>query len=81
MAGTVLIGLALNTMFGWWWIEYVAALLFLVWLARETREAFEEAKGGRNEEQGIHYHLKACFISQPLLSKIPNLGNIAQMHL
>jgi len=44
MAGTVLIGLALNALFGWWWIEYVAALLFLVWLARETWEAFEEAR-------------------------------------
>ena len=44
MAGTVLIGLALNALFGWWWIEYVAALLFLVWLARETWEAFEEAQ-------------------------------------
>jgi divalent metal cation (Fe/Co/Zn/Cd) transporter len=50
MAGTVLIGLALNTIFGWWWIEYIAALLFLVWLARETWEAFEEAKGKRDEE-------------------------------
>ncbi len=49
MAGTVLLGLGLNTLFGWWWIEYVAALLFLVWLARETWEAFEEAQGGRNE--------------------------------
>ena len=44
MAGTVLIGLALNALFGWWWIEYVAALLFLVWLARETWEAFEGAQ-------------------------------------
>jgi len=46
MAGTVLLGLALNTIFGWWWIEYIAALLFLIWLLRETWEAFEEAKGG-----------------------------------
>lgn len=44
MAGTVLIGLALNALFGWWWAEHIAALLFLVWLARETREAFEEAR-------------------------------------
>jgi divalent metal cation (Fe/Co/Zn/Cd) transporter len=45
MAGTVLIGLALNALFGWWWVENVAALLFLVWLLRETWEAFEEAWG------------------------------------
>ncbi len=44
MAGTVLVGLGLNILFGWWWIEYVAALLFLFWLVRETREAFEEAR-------------------------------------
>src|SRR5271157_560472 len=44
MAGTVLLGLALNTFFGWWWVEDGAALIFLVWLGRETREAFEEAR-------------------------------------
>jgi divalent metal cation (Fe/Co/Zn/Cd) transporter len=46
MAGTVLIGLALNALFGWWWVENIAALVFLVWLARETWEAFEEARSG-----------------------------------
>ncbi len=43
MAGTVLVGLVFNALFGWWWVENIAALLFLVWLLRETREAFEEA--------------------------------------
>ncbi len=43
MAATVLGGLLLNALFGWWWIEDVAALLFLVWLVRETWETFEEA--------------------------------------
>ena len=43
MAGTVLVGLILNAFFGWWWVENVAALLFLIWLVAETREAFEEA--------------------------------------
>jgi divalent metal cation (Fe/Co/Zn/Cd) transporter len=46
MAGTVLAGLVLNSLFGWWWVESVAALLFLFWLVRETREAFEEAREG-----------------------------------
>ena len=46
MAGTVLIGLLLYTAFGWWWVEDVAALVFLVWLGRETWEAFEEARNG-----------------------------------
>jgi divalent metal cation (Fe/Co/Zn/Cd) transporter len=44
MAGTVLLGLLLNAIFGWWWVEHVAALLFLAWLFRETREAFAEAR-------------------------------------
>jgi divalent metal cation (Fe/Co/Zn/Cd) transporter len=44
MAGTVLLGLLLNAVFGWWWVEYVAALLFLAWLFRETLEAFAEAR-------------------------------------
>jgi divalent metal cation (Fe/Co/Zn/Cd) transporter len=46
MAGTVFIGLALNAWLGWWWVEPVAALVFLVWLGRETWETFEEARRG-----------------------------------
>jgi divalent metal cation (Fe/Co/Zn/Cd) transporter len=42
MAGTVLLGLVLNSILGWGWIEYAAALLFLIWLTRETVEAFKE---------------------------------------
>jgi len=43
MAGTVLLGLLLNTLFGWWWAEDVAGLVFLFWLGRETLEAFAES--------------------------------------
>jgi len=46
MAATVLVGLALNSLFGLWWAEYVAALVFLIWLIQETREAFEESRPG-----------------------------------
>jgi len=49
MAGVVLLGLALNALWGWWWVESVAALLFLIWLLRETWEAFEEAQIERNK--------------------------------
>ena len=35
--------------FGRWWAENVAALLFLVWLLRETSETFEKAKEKREE--------------------------------
>lgn len=44
MAGTVLVGLVANALFHLWWAEDLAALLFLFWLALETREAFEAAR-------------------------------------
>jgi len=44
MAATVLGGLLLNYVFHWWWAEHVAALLFLYWLAGETKEAFDVAQ-------------------------------------
>ena len=43
MAGTVLFGLVLNSLFGLWWIENMAALIFLIWLVRETVESFKDA--------------------------------------
>ena len=48
MAGTVLIGLALNGVLGWWWAEYIAVAVFLYWLFGETREAFEAAGGNED---------------------------------
>jgi divalent metal cation (Fe/Co/Zn/Cd) transporter len=47
MAATVLVGLGLNILFGLWWVEYIAALVFLIWLLLETREAFEAACGAK----------------------------------
>lgn len=44
MAGTVLVGTVLFALFSWWWVDKMAALLFLVWLGRETWEAWEEAR-------------------------------------
>ena len=46
-AGTVLIGLAVNALWRWWWAEHIAAFLFLVWLLLDTWEAFEEAQTER----------------------------------
>lgn len=43
MAAIVLVGLVLNALFHWWWAEDLAALVFLVWLVGETREAWEDA--------------------------------------
>jgi divalent metal cation (Fe/Co/Zn/Cd) transporter len=52
MAGTVLVGLVLNTLFGWWWAEYLAALVFLVWLIKETVEVFEGTREKKNQMGG-----------------------------
>ncbi len=49
MAGAVLVGVLLNTLFHWWWAEDVAALVFLIFLFQETREALEEARGDEDE--------------------------------
>jgi divalent metal cation (Fe/Co/Zn/Cd) transporter len=50
MAATVLVGLALNALFHWWWAEDIAAVVFLFWLVQETREALEEAREGKEDD-------------------------------
>jgi divalent metal cation (Fe/Co/Zn/Cd) transporter len=40
MAAVTLAGVAVTMLTGLWWMQYVAALLLLVWLIPETREAF-----------------------------------------
>jgi divalent metal cation (Fe/Co/Zn/Cd) transporter len=49
MAATVVLGIGVNRLAGWWWAEYVAAVLLLFWLVRETREAVEAARAGRSK--------------------------------
>ena len=46
MAGALLVGLALNAAFGWWWADSLAALALLYWLVPEAREALESARTG-----------------------------------
>jgi len=48
---TVLVGLALNALFHWWWAEGIAALVFLFWLIGETREAFAEARESKEADE------------------------------
>ena len=38
----VLLGLAANALFGWWWADPLAALLMVPWLIREGLEGFEQ---------------------------------------
>jgi divalent metal cation (Fe/Co/Zn/Cd) transporter len=47
MAGTLLVGLSLNALFGWWWADSLAALGLLIWLVPEAREVIEGARAGR----------------------------------
>ncbi len=47
MAATLLVGVGLNTLFGWWWADSLAALGLLYWLQGEAREALEGARVGK----------------------------------
>jgi len=47
MAGALLVGLALNATFGWWWADSLAALALLYWLVPEAREALDSARAER----------------------------------
>ena len=46
MAGTLLVGLTLTALFGWWWADSLAALGLLLWLVPEAREAITGARAG-----------------------------------
>lgn len=45
MSVTLLIGLGLTRVFGWWWADGLAALALLYFIVREGREAMEQASG------------------------------------
>jgi divalent metal cation (Fe/Co/Zn/Cd) transporter len=45
LAGVLLLGLALNAAFGWWWADGLAALVVAVFAIREGVEAWEGASG------------------------------------
>ena len=47
---TLLVGLVLNAVAGWWWADPAAALLMVPWLVHEGKEAFED----EDEREGEH---------------------------
>jgi len=49
LAAATLVGAGLNLVAGWWWAEYAAALVLLVFIVLETKEAIESARGGGEE--------------------------------
>jgi divalent metal cation (Fe/Co/Zn/Cd) transporter len=51
MAVTLLVGLALNRLFGWWWADPVAGLAMIWWIRGEAQEALEAARTGRHCEE------------------------------
>ncbi|RME73713.1 MAG: hypothetical protein D6776_06520 [Planctomycetota bacterium] len=44
LSATLLLGLGLNALVGWWWADPVAALLMVPFVLREGREAWEESR-------------------------------------
>jgi divalent metal cation (Fe/Co/Zn/Cd) transporter len=51
MAAVTLGGIALSTLLGLWWIQYLGALALLIWLVPETREALEAARGEGHDHE------------------------------
>ncbi len=50
MSAVLLAGLLLNSLFGWWWADPLAALAMIWWIRGEAREAVEAARTGRRED-------------------------------
>jgi divalent metal cation (Fe/Co/Zn/Cd) transporter len=46
MSLTLLVGLLLNRLFGWWWADPLAALALVYFIVQEGREAWEFARTG-----------------------------------
>jgi divalent metal cation (Fe/Co/Zn/Cd) transporter len=45
MAWTVLAGVALSAIFGWWWIDSISALALVYFVVKEGWESVQEARG------------------------------------
>ncbi|ACV58156.1 MULTISPECIES: cation diffusion facilitator family transporter [Alicyclobacillus] len=45
MAWTVLAGVVLTALFGWWWVDSIAALALVYFVVKEGWEAVQEARG------------------------------------
>lgn len=50
MSATLLAGLLLNRLFGWWWADPLAGLAMVWWIRGEAQEALEAADTGRRED-------------------------------
>ncbi len=50
MAATLLAGLLLNSLFGWWWADPLAGLAMIWWIRGEAAEALEAARTGQFDD-------------------------------
>jgi divalent metal cation (Fe/Co/Zn/Cd) transporter len=50
MSAVLLVGLVLNSLFGWWWADSLAALAMIWWIRGEAREALTAARRGRHDD-------------------------------
>jgi divalent metal cation (Fe/Co/Zn/Cd) transporter len=50
LSATLLAGLLLSSLLGWWWADPLAALAMIWWIRGEAGEALEAAKSGRHED-------------------------------
>jgi divalent metal cation (Fe/Co/Zn/Cd) transporter len=50
MSATLLAGLLLNRLVGWWWADPVAALAMIWWIRGEAAEALEAARSGHRDD-------------------------------
>jgi divalent metal cation (Fe/Co/Zn/Cd) transporter len=53
MAGTLLAGLLVNRLFGWWWADPVTGLAMIWWIRGEAEEALTAARTGRHCECAV----------------------------
>ncbi len=58
---TILVGLALNGLFSWWWADPVAALLLVPFFIKEGRENFAGHSHGDEHEEHENHAPRVCF--------------------
>jgi len=50
LSATLLVGLLLNRLLGWWWADPLTALAMIWWIRGEADEALEAARTGQRDE-------------------------------
>jgi rifampin ADP-ribosylating transferase len=61
LAAVLLAGLLMTRLFGWWWMDSVAALALIPFIVAEGREAFEEEEEEEEEEASRNLSLQTFY--------------------